>query len=41
MDGIGRCLGVELIKRMLPYSFRSMENAFKKCIKFTFKLLNR
>ncbi|CAD8171219.1 unnamed protein product [Paramecium octaurelia] len=40
-DALGKCLGMEFIKIVLPSIFSNSERSFQKCIKFCFRILNQ
>ncbi|CAD8093414.1 unnamed protein product [Paramecium sonneborni] len=40
-DALGKCLGMEFIKIILPSIFSNSEKSFQKCIKFCFLILNQ
>ncbi|CAD8182026.1 unnamed protein product [Paramecium pentaurelia] len=40
-DSLGKCLGMEFIKLVLPLIFSSSDRSFTKCIKFCFGILNQ
>ncbi|CAD8175785.1 unnamed protein product [Paramecium pentaurelia] len=40
-DSLGKCLGMEFIKIVLPQIFQNSERSFSKCVKFCFRILNQ
>ncbi|CAD8082131.1 unnamed protein product [Paramecium sonneborni] len=40
-DALGKCLGMEFIKIVLPQIFSNSDRSFQKCIKFCFGILNQ